>query len=52
MCLRHYRLLRRLFRLDPFKSKAARMGKVARVSHERVTYYQVNDSEIYLHALP
>jgi hypothetical protein len=45
-------LLRRLFRLDPFKSKAARMGKVARVSHERVTYYQVNDSEIYLHALP
>jgi hypothetical protein len=45
-------LLRRLFRLGPFKSKAARMGKVARVSHEQVAYYQVNDRELHLDALP
>jgi hypothetical protein len=45
-------LLRRLFRLDSFKTKAARMGKVARVSHEQVAYYQVRDTEIHLRALP
>jgi hypothetical protein len=45
-------LLRRLFRLGPFKSKAARMGKVVRVGHEQVAYYQVNDRELHLHSLP
>jgi hypothetical protein len=45
-------LLRRLFRLEPFKTKAARMGKVARVSHEQVAFYQVDDREIHLYAIP
>jgi len=39
--------LRRLFRLSAFKTKAARMGKVARVSGDQATYYQVRDSQTY-----
>jgi hypothetical protein len=45
-------LLRRLFRLPVFKTKAARMGKVARVSGEQVAYYQAHDSQTYLFPLP
>jgi hypothetical protein len=45
-------LLRRLFRLPPFQTKAARMGKVARISGDQVTYYQVRDSQTYVMALP
>jgi hypothetical protein len=45
-------LLRRLFRLSAFKTKAARMGKIARVSGEQVTYYQVRDSQTYVLPLP
>jgi hypothetical protein len=34
-------LLRRTFRLKEFKTKASRMGKVARVSDHHVQYYEV-----------
>lgn len=44
--------LRRLLRLVRFKTKAARMGKVVRVSREQVAHYQVNDREIYMQAVP
>jgi hypothetical protein len=33
-------LLRRLFRLPHFRSKAARMGKIIRVSDTRLAYYE------------
>ena len=33
-------LLRRFFRLPEFKSKALRMGKIVRLTSERVEYYQ------------
>jgi hypothetical protein len=33
-------LLRRLFRLPEFKTKARRMGKVVRVSHRQLQYYE------------
>ena len=36
-------LLRRLLRLPEFRTRAARMGKVARVSHEQVRWWQVGD---------
>jgi hypothetical protein len=45
-------LLRRLFRLSEFKTKSARMGKVARISAEQVAYYQAHDSQTYLLPLP
>jgi hypothetical protein len=45
-------LLRRLFRIPSFKTKAARMGKVARISGEQVTYYQVRDAQTYVIPLP
>lgn len=41
-------LLRRLMRLPEFKSRAVRMGRVARISGERVAYYQVNGDQTYL----
>ena len=44
--------LRRLLRLPAFKTKAARMGKVARVSGEQVAYYQARDSQTYVLPLP
>ncbi len=40
-------LLRRLFRLSDFKTKAARMGKVARVSSARIEYMQVKDETVH-----
>jgi hypothetical protein len=40
-------LLRRLFCLEEFRTKAARMGKVALVSQRQVQYYQLHDSQIY-----
>lgn len=39
-------LLRRLFRLTAFKTKAARMGKMARISTTQVRYYEVGDASI------
>jgi hypothetical protein len=39
-------LLRQLLRLRPFRTRAARMGKVARVSGGQVSYYQTGDPEI------
>jgi hypothetical protein len=45
-------LLRRLFRLGPFRTKAARMGKVARVGDQQVAYYQVRDMQVYVQPLP
>ena len=44
--------LRRLFRLPAFRTRAARMGKVIRVSGEHATYYQVNDMQTYVLPLP
>lgn len=40
-------LLRRLFRLPLFKTKTARMGKIVRVSEEKVVYWQVGDEKRY-----
>lgn len=45
-------LLRRLLRSPAFKTKAARMGKVARVSGDQVTYRQVHDNRTYVIPLP
>jgi len=41
-------LLRRLFRLSGFKTKAQRMGKVVLVSQQRVRYYQAYDNQIHV----
>jgi hypothetical protein len=40
-------LLRRLFRLPPFKTKAVRMGKVARISSAGIQYWQLDDDELH-----
>jgi len=40
-------LLRRLFHLPLFKTKAARMGKIVRVSEEEVAYWQVGYEKRY-----
>jgi hypothetical protein len=45
-------LLRRLFRLPAFQTRAARMGKIVRVSAGRVTYYQARDAQTYALPLP
>jgi hypothetical protein len=45
-------LLRRLLRLPAFKTKAARMGKVARISGDQVAYYQAGDPQSYEISLP
>lgn len=45
------KLLRRLLRLPEFKTKAARMGKVARISMTSVKYYQLQDERLYLRHL-
>lgn len=43
-------LLRRLLRLPEFRTRAARMGKVARVSREGVRWWQIgDDSEHAVH---
>jgi hypothetical protein len=44
--------LRRLFQLPPFRTKRARMGKVARISDEQVEYYEVHGSRSVLLSLP
>ena len=38
-------LLRQLLRLPEFKTRAARMGKVVRVSRLGIRYWQLNDDE-------
>jgi hypothetical protein len=38
-------LLRQLLRLSEFKTKAARMGKVARLSEGKVEFWQVGDEK-------
>jgi len=44
--------LRRLLRLTEFRTRSDRMGRVARLSGERVAYYRVNDDQTYLLPLP
>lgn len=44
------RLLRRLLGFTEFHTRAARMGKVARVSLARIEYWQLGDEQ--LHRLP
>jgi hypothetical protein len=46
------RLLRQLFRLQEFNTKAARMGKIARVSGEKVEFWQVGDEKKRIAKLP
>jgi hypothetical protein len=41
--------LRQVFRLPEFKTKTARMGKVALVSPRSLQYYHGGDSLVYLH---
>ncbi len=45
-------LLRRLFRLPEFRTKKARMGKVALVSRRVIQYYTANDKLIHLLGWP
>ena len=40
--------LRRLLRLSEFKTRADRMGRVARIGGERVAYYQGSSDQTYL----
>ena len=39
-------LLRRLFRLPEFRTRAVRMGKVARVRQEAVTYWEDGEKKV------
>jgi hypothetical protein len=39
-------LLRRLFRLPEFRTRTVRMGKVARVRQETVTYWQAGEKKV------
>ena len=39
-------LLRRLLRFPEFRTRAARMGKVARVSFADVVYWQLDDERL------
>ena len=39
-------LLRRLFRLPEFTTKAARMGKVVRVGRRQIQYYAAGDNRV------
>jgi hypothetical protein len=39
-------LLQRLFRLPEFRTRAARMGKVARVTEELVTYWEAGKKKV------
>jgi hypothetical protein len=45
-------LVRRLLRLDRFRTQAGRMGKVARISGNRVHYYACGSSSIGTEPLP
>jgi hypothetical protein len=40
--------LRRLLRLPEFRTRAERMGRVARISGERAAFYQVGSDQTYL----
>lgn len=40
-------ILRRLFRLEPFKTKAARMGKVARITFTKVSFWRLGSDKLY-----
>ena len=40
-------LLRRLFRLSEFKTKQVRLGKVIRISHRQIQYYEISSNQIY-----
>ncbi|MBM3237297.1 hypothetical protein FJZ31_13470 [Candidatus Poribacteria bacterium] len=40
-------LLRRLLRLPFFRTKSARMGKVAQVKQTMVTYWQLGDDNLH-----
>lgn len=40
-------LLRRVFRLDEFKTRNARMGKVARISTIGIEFWQIGDEKMY-----
>ena len=40
-------VLRRVFRLPDWKTKAGRMGKVARVTRRQMQYYAVGDDRIH-----
>jgi hypothetical protein len=39
-------LLRRLFRLPEFRTRAVRMGKVARIRQETVTYWEAGEKKV------
>jgi hypothetical protein len=39
-------LLRRLFRLPEFRTRAVRMGKVARIRRETVTYWEAGEKKV------
>lgn len=41
------RLLRRLFHLPEFKSRAARMSKVVHVTLDHIRYYQAGDAKMH-----
>jgi hypothetical protein len=45
-------LLRRVLRLKEFKTKAARMGKVARVTFTHVSYWQLGEDKPHTVPLP
>ncbi len=43
-------LLRQLFSLPEFKTKARRMGKVVRVSRRQIQYYEVSAERVHVRA--
>lgn len=45
-------LLRRVLRLKTFKTKAERMGKVARITFTHVSYWQLGDEKPHTLVLP
>jgi hypothetical protein len=45
-------LLRQLLRLPEFKTKANRMGKIARISLANIKYYQAGDNKMHVLAWP
>jgi len=45
-------LLRRALHLQPFKTKAARMGKVARITFTCVSYWQLGNEKLQTLLLP
>jgi hypothetical protein len=46
------RLLRQLLRLPEFKTKSARMGKVARLSLANIQYYQLGERALHVLSWP